>query len=153
MIGLIVLRNLKTIFFRLRSDQYVSQKQGSFPTRKSPTNTSLPRRTDRTKVVSASFLIRFTIALKSLCHGIATLLQGCGKFTAAILQIPLQLECEYITTVAVHSHRDSFSIVQYSQTVFTDPQQLAGVCIKFALRSLKVATTLVRDCQKVVDYR
>ncbi len=87
------------------------------------------------------------------CNPLATILQGCGKFTAVIQQIPLQLACEYITTVAVHSHRDSFSIVKYSQKVFIDPQQLAGVCIKFALRSLKIATTLVRDCQKVVDYR
>ncbi len=55
--------------------------------------------------------------------------------------------------VAVHSHRDSVSIVKYSQKVFTDPRQLADVFIKFALRSLKGATTLVHDCQKVVDYR
>ena len=97
------------------------------------------------------------VAMKSLCHGLATppatLLQGCSKFTAVIQQNPLQLASEYITTVAVHSHRDSFSVVTYSLTVFKDPQQLAGVCTKLALRSLKVATTLVGDCQKVVDYQ
>ena len=55
--------------------------------------------------------------------------------------------------VPVYSHRGSFSFVLFSQTVFTDPQQLAVVCTKSALKSLKVATTLVHDCQKVVDYQ
>ncbi len=154
---MIFLSTLKTIFVWLRSDQYVSQTQGPFPTSKSLTSTSLPRRTDRTKVFTTSVLIRFKIAMKSLCHGLATPppppQQPSCKGVASLMHSYSYCPATHVRiyTVAVHSHRDSFPIVAYSQTVFADQQKLAGVCINFAQRSLKVATTLVRDCQKVVN--
>ena len=93
MICVIVLSMLKTIFFQLRSDQYVSQTQGSFSTHKSLASTSLPGRTNRTKVVSTSFLIRFTIAMKSLCHGLATPQQPSCKGVASLLQSYSKFPC------------------------------------------------------------
>ncbi len=84
--------------------------------------------------------------LQPSCKGVASLPQPYCKFPCNS-SASIYRRLQYTRTEIV------LSIVKYSQIVFTDPQQLAGVCIKFALTSVKVATTLVRDCQRVVDYR
>ncbi len=154
-IGVIVLSMLKTIFFRAAIGPIRQSNAGVVPYPQ-VTRKHVAARTHRSHqgcyyLVPNTGMLYDRNEMKSLCHGLATPHQPYCKGVGVIQQNTLQLASEYITTVAVHSHR--FSVVTYSQTVFTGPQQLASVCTKLALRSLKVATILVGDCQKVVLYQ